>query len=136
MELTHFSMPSTLPVFGNTRLERSPASRPELTANFLVRVPFVGVAQGELRIWCDLDLNRIRSHEQAFARGVLLETANILAGVSLSDLADRMDGRIMLAPPILVERKCQAPNEGTDYHLHLLEGHCNCRVELVSGGLA
>ncbi len=136
METFNDSLPSSFPqqvnLFGSTRLEKAPTQLQHFAPRFVVRVRFTGVNHGELRVWCDLDVARLKSEERAQSRGILTETANILAGVSLSDLADRLNGHVMLAPPILEESLGKSALGGTDYRLHLFEGFCNCRVEVVT----
>ncbi len=124
--------PNQVNLFGSTRLERMPPLGKMFSAQFLVRISFTGVAHGELRIWCDLDLTRLKNEEKAQAQGILTEAANILAGLSLSDLADRLNGHVMLAPPKLEEKQGSAPLTGIEYRLHLLDGFCNCRIEIVT----
>lgn len=125
-------LPNQLNLFGSTRLERDNSPRKELSARFLVRIRFTGVAHGELGVWCDLDLNRLKLVERAQALGILTEAANIFAGLSLSELADRLNGSVMLAPPKLEDWRGVAPTNGTDYRLHLLDGFCNCRIEIMT----
>lgn len=136
MEFLNEVLPPLFPfqvnLFGSTRLERIKPLEQAFFSRFIVRVRFTGVAQGELRVWCDLDLTRLKSEEKAQARGILTEATNILAGVSLSELADRLDGHVMLAPPILEETTGKTPRDGAEYRLHLFEGFCNCRVEVVT----
>lgn len=126
-------LPALVPLFGTTQLERLAGASPEFTSAIQVRIPFVGVVAGELWVWSDLDLLKLRSNERAYARGVLGEAANILAGMALSDVADRFDGKIMLAPPHIIERKTAAPGDGEDYRLRLLDGECRCRVVVAPG---
>ena len=124
--------PNQVNLFGSTRLERMAPTGKAFAARFLVYIRFAGVAHGELRVWCDLDLSRLKNEEKAQAQGILTEAANILAGLSLSELADRLDGHVMLAPPKLEEKQGSAPLNGTEYRLHLLDGFCNCRIEIVT----
>ncbi|MFP5457367.1 MAG: hypothetical protein ACLGG7_01430 [Bacteriovoracia bacterium] len=126
-------LPAIVPLFGSTQLERFDGEKIELTSAIQVRIPFVGIVSGELWVWSDLDLLKLRSNERAYARGVLGEAANILAGMALSDFADRFDGKIMLAPPHIIENKTVAPIDGEDYHLRLLDGECRCRVVVAPG---
>lgn len=136
LENTESVLPTLFPLqvnlFGSTRLERMAPLGKDFASKFVVRVRFTGVAQGELRVWCDLDLSRLKSEDKAHAQGILTEASNILAGMSLSELADRLDGHVMLAPPLLEENQGSAPLDGAEYRLHLLDGFCHCRIEIVS----
>jgi hypothetical protein len=124
--------PNQVNLFGSTRLEQMAPTGKAFAARFLVRIRFTGAAHGELRVWCDLDLYRLKNEEKAQAQGILTEAANIFAGLSLSELADRLNGHVMLAPPKLEEKQGSVPLSGTDYRLHLLDGFCNCRIEIVT----
>lgn len=127
--------PAHVPIFGNTHLTRTTSSEIQFTSMIQVRVPFVGKANGQILIWSDLHLDKLRPNERAYARGVIGEAANILAGLALSELADQLDGKIMLAPPHITDRKEPAPIKGEDYVLSLLDGTCLCRVEVSLGAL-
>ena len=124
-------LPMKVALFGDTRLEKLPASAGRFIPRLRVSLPFVGLAQGEVRLWCDLDIPRLKVHERAVAQGILMEAANILAGMALSELADQISGHLMLAPPRLSEVRPGERIEGIAYRLHLLDGHCDCRVELT-----
>lgn len=128
----HPLLPDQVNLFGDTRLERRASSATTFSARLLVSIRFTGIAIGNLRVWCDLDLARLKSEERAQALAILTEAANILAGLSLSELADRLDGSVMLTPPKLEERSCEISTLGTDYRLHLLDGYCGCRIEIVT----
>lgn len=128
-------LPTLVPLFGSTQLERLAEASSALTSAIQVRIPFVGIVSGELWVWSDLDLLKLRSNERAYARGVLGEAANVLAGMALSDFADRFDGKIMLAPPHIIEHRTAAPVDGEDYRLRLLDGECRCRVVVAPGAL-
>lgn len=136
-QLAHVTshLPSVVPIFGTTQLERQDSAAAELVSTIQIRIPFVGIVSGELWVWSDLDLLKLRTNERAYARGVLGEAANILAGMALSDFADRYDGKIMLAPPHIIETATRAPTAGDDYRLRLLDGECRCRVVVTPGGL-
>ncbi len=131
--LTH--LPGKLTLFGTTQLSsEGPAAEP-FSARLLVRVPFVGARSGEVMVWSDLSLARLKSAERAFAVGVLSESANILAGVAVSHWADELDARITLAPPLFSETARIVSAPGRDYVLTLLDGECRCRVEVITGAV-
>lgn len=127
--------PQHVPIFGNTHLTRVDETQGSFTSYLQVRIPFVGKASGELLIWSDLCIEKLRPNERAYARGVIGEAANILAGMTLSELADKIDGKIMLAPPHIIDNKTPSPIKGHDYILSLLDGKCRCRVEVTLGAL-
>ncbi len=126
------AFPFKIPMFGETRLEKSNRIQ-SFTPRFLVKLPFTGDHVGEFRLWSNLDIKRVKTEDQAHAKGILTEAANILSGVALSDYADSFDLKLMLAPPKLIEVNQTVSANGTDYRLFLADGFCDCRVEVVRG---
>jgi hypothetical protein len=126
------AFPFKIPLFGETRLEKS--NRIEsFIPRMLVKLPFTGDHLGEFRLWCNLDIKRVKTEDQAHAKGLLTEAANILSGVALSSYADSYDLNLMLAPPRLIEVNQKMSANGTDYRLFLADCFCDCRVEVVKG---
>ncbi len=126
------AFPFKIPLFGETRIEKSDRIE-SFTPRMLVKLPFTGDHIGEFRLWCNIDIKRVKTEDQAHAKGILTEAANILAGVALSDYADALDLKLMLAPPKLIEMNEKISANGTDYRLFLTDGFCDCRVEVVRG---
>ena len=126
-------MPPQVLLFADTRLEKLGTVSP-MNARLCVTLPFLGATSGRLQVWCNLNLNKLKPNEEVNALGVLTEASNILAGMVLSELADEHSMRLMLAPPQLSQlTPARTMNGGTDYRLHLLSGHCDCKVVIQTG---
>lgn len=132
IEKIEHALPVKVALFGETRLERTNHVE-SFVPRLLVTLPFIGDHVGEFRLWSNLDIKRLKIEDRAHAKGILTEAANILSGVTLSDYADSLDLKLMLAPPKFLEINNPSYIQGNDYRLFLADGFCDCRVEIVRG---
>lgn len=132
IEKIEHALPIKVALFGETRLEKTNFVE-SFVPSLLVTLPFTGDHVGHFRLWSNLDINRLRIEDRAHAKGILTEAANILSGVTLSDYADFLDLKLMLAPPKLIEVLNPSCVQGQDYRLFIADGFCDCRVEVVRG---
>ncbi|MBY0516126.1 MAG: chemotaxis protein CheX [Bacteriovoracaceae bacterium] len=123
-------LPEIVPIFGATRLEKIHSRSVSLNVKTIVSIPFIGSVSGVIKLNFDIQIQKLKNNEKAFVRGILTEASNILAGVTISDLADDLEGHIMLAPPQIQDNLNLKVTTGSAYTLHILDKECNCLVEI------
>ena len=111
------SFPERFNLFGNTLIEKVYSTEKNFQANYTLLIKFTGSLQGEIKTYFDLNPDRLSPSDKSKAEAILIEMSNILAGMSISQFADRIQGSLMLIPPKMDKAKKEIQETGIDYKI-------------------
>jgi hypothetical protein len=98
------------------------------TSHSQVHIGYAGDENGKIILASDLSFKKLPMAVVGKAQGYLLEASNILVGHLVSDLADKMNAKVMIMPPLLKVEELIFKQHSPVYLLKMSFGDCYLKI--------